>query len=70
MSKEFSMRHLIFKKLLPEVFIEETAPKWLTSEDTVKGSTMDKRWFWNDHVLKLRIGESINTDFRRITRIA
>lgn len=29
---------------------------------------MDNRWFWNDHVLTLSIGESVDTDFRKITR--
>lgn len=52
-----------------EFFTEENAPKWLTSEDTVKGSTMDYRWFWNDYVLTLKVGETINTDFRTIKRI-
>ena len=30
---------------------------------------MDNRWFWKDHVLTLKVGESVNTDFRRITRV-
>lgn len=50
-------------------FTEHNAPLWLTSEDTIKGSTMDMRWFWKDHVLTLDIGESIDTDFHTITRI-
>lgn len=49
-------------------FTEETAPDWLTSAKTVPGSTMDMRWFW-EKVLKLEVGESINTDFQTITRI-
>ncbi|QJT70804.1 hypothetical protein GR7B_00006 [Vibrio phage vB_VcorM_GR7B] len=54
---------------LPVNFTESTAPTWLTSEDTVKGSTMDGRWFWDEHVLTLDVGQSVDTDFRRITRI-
>jgi len=30
---------------------------------------MDNRWFWTEHVLKLEVGESVCTDFRKITRI-
>lgn len=33
------------------------------------GSTMDVSWFWDGYVLKLNVGESVNTDFRKITRI-
>lgn len=53
-----------------QTFTETTAPDWLTSCKTIKGSTMDDRWFWNNHVLKLEVGNSIQTDFRTITRIA
>jgi hypothetical protein len=63
------MKHRFFKDAPLVEFSELTAPKWLTSEKMIKGSTMDGRWFWNDHVLKLKVGESINTDFQKITRI-
>lgn len=63
------MTHRFFTELPAEVFTESTAPDWLTSVNTVKGSTMDHRWFWNDHVLTLKVGASINTDFRNIKRI-
>jgi hypothetical protein len=65
---KFSMRHKFFKDVVDE-FDEETAPDWLTSKNTVKGSTMDNRWFWNEHVLTLKVGESVETDFQTITRI-
>lgn len=52
-----------------EFFTELDAPKWLTAERTVPGSTGDGRWFWNEHVLTLEVGNSIDTDFSRITRI-
>jgi len=67
--KKFSMRPIEYPDVKPDVFTEETAPKWLTSENTVKGSTMDTRWFWNDHILTLKVGESKDTDFQRITRV-
>lgn len=68
--KTFSMSHLVWERKEPEVFTEATAPKWLTSEGTIKGTTMDDRWFWNDYVLTLEVGQSVETDFSRITRIA
>lgn len=52
-----------------EYFDEHTAPDWLTSANTVKGSTMDSRWFWNEHVLTLEVGQIIETDFRIIERL-
>jgi hypothetical protein len=63
------MTHLFFENNVEE-FDEENAPDWLTSRNTIKGSTMDGRWFWNDHVLTLEVGKSIDTDFRSITRIS
>ena len=65
----FIKKSLVFKRDQGVEFTEETAPDWLTSKNTVKGSTMDDRWFWTDHVLKLEVGQSIDTDFSRITRI-
>ena len=51
------------------VFTEKDAPEWLTSENTIKGSTMDSRWFWKEHVLTLPVGRSIDTGFNTITRL-
>lgn len=69
-SKEptFRMDHLFFERSV-EVFTPTTAPDWLTSKNTVRGSTMDNRWFWTDHVLALAVGECVSTDFRRIFRV-
>lgn len=53
----------------PEYFDEDTAPDWLTSAKTIKGSTADNGWFWHEHVLKLEVGQTIKTDFRIIERI-
>ncbi len=50
-------------------FDERDAPSWLTSNNTLRGSTMDMRWFWEDHILTLKVGESKCTDFQRITRV-
>jgi hypothetical protein len=63
----FLMTHKIFKTY--KVFTEKSAPDWLTSSKSVKGSTMDNRWFWNDYVLTLPIGKSVETVFQTITRI-
>ena len=68
--KRFSMVTTWSDTSEPEEFDECDAPDWLTSCKTVKGSTMDNRWWWTGHVLTLEVGESIDTDFRRITRIA
>ena len=65
--KSFKMVHDIF--LTERFFTEDDAPEWLTCSKAVKGSTSDSSWFWNDYVLQLAIGASIQTDFHVITRI-
>lgn len=65
----FEMSHKIFKSSPVELFSEHDAPDWLTSCNSIRGSTMDNRWFWEDYVLKLKVGGSIDTDFRTITRV-
>ena len=67
--RQFVMTHDIFENY-PESFTELNAPRWLTGEDTVPGSTMDMRWFWKQHVLTLEVGETVKMDFRTIKRIA
>ena len=66
--KTFEVKHKIFDYSL--LFDEDDAPDWLTGENTVKGSTMDNRWFWKDHVLTLEVGESVEADFRVIKRMS
>jgi hypothetical protein len=65
---EFEMKDIIADKVVA-TFDETTAPDWLTSKNTIKGSTMDQRWYWEDHVLTLNVGDSVETDFNEITRI-
>jgi hypothetical protein len=65
---KFNMKHRYFKDR-EETFTEDTAPIWLTSENTVPGSTMDSRWFWKEHVLTLKVGETVYTDFWDIARV-
>ncbi len=67
---QFQATHRFLRSATALLFTEEDAPDWLTSKNSVKGSTMDDRWFWENHVLKLPVGESILTDFRKITRLA
>jgi hypothetical protein len=50
-------------------FTEKEAPEWLRFGGT-EGSTMDNRWFWKGHVMTLSVGQSVETDFQKITRIA
>lgn len=64
---KFEMTHLFFKTT--QTFSDKDAPSWLTCANTIKGSTADCRWFWEDHVLTLNVGCSVETDFNRITRI-
>ena len=65
----FELKSLTFKRDPIRTFTESTAPDWLTSANQVKGSTMDDSWFWKDHVLTLEVGQSVETDFSKITRI-
>jgi hypothetical protein len=65
----FSMTHLDFPSK-PVIFTELTAPEWLSSANSIKGSTMDMRWFFDKHVLTLEVGKSVDTDFRKITRVS
>lgn len=50
-----------------EVISSNDPPKWLLGGRM--GSTMDNRWFYYGRVLTLGIGESVGTDFSKITRI-
>lgn len=63
----FKLQHTIFGTT--GYFTDLSAPNWLTSCDTVVGSTMDNRWFWEQHVLTLNIGETTFTDFNSVTRL-
>lgn len=61
----FTATHILGKE---KTFTDKTAPLWLTSEHTIRGSTMDNRWFW-ENCKRLGVGESIETDFHSIKRI-
>lgn len=64
---KFKLKHLILNQ--PEIEVtQETAPDWLTSKKSVPGSTMDQRWFWEQKVLTLQVGEHTESEFYRITR--
>jgi len=67
--KTFKIKSRFFAEIKSRTFDESNAPDWLTSIKTVKGSTMDDRWFWTGHVLTLEVGKSIDTDFQTITRL-
>lgn len=67
--KKFTMKNLITSHIEVKEFTEETAPDWLTSRNSVPRSTMDMSWFWKNHVLKLKVGQHVDTDANRITRI-
>ncbi len=65
---KFEMTHKFFKT--KTIFYKKDAPDWLSSNNTIKGSTMDCSWFWEEYILPLKIGDSIETDFNIIKRIS
>jgi hypothetical protein len=48
-------------------FDEDSAPSYLKFGGRID-STMNMRWFWNNHVMTLQVGETIETDFNIIER--
>lgn len=68
-ARVFSICSSFFPEEAPVTFTEDAAPEWLRFGGR-KGSTMDMRWFWNDHVLTLAKGQSVETDFQTITRLS
>lgn len=64
--KQFKIEKM-FVENMTSFFEENNPPDWLIGGK--KGSTMDNSWFYNDHVLKLDVGESVKTDFSLITRV-
>jgi len=63
----FKATHFLDKVIM---FSEEDAPDWLTCKNQIPNSTMDTSWFFRDHVLKLEVGQFVETDFHIIERIA
>lgn len=59
---QFEMVSLFLRPVEPTRFTETTAPKWLCEGENA--------WFWKKHVLTLGVGEVIETDFQRITRVS
>lgn len=59
--KEFERVHLLFPET-PKKFTELSPPEWMVSQGYL--------WWWVGHVLTLEIGQSIETDFHKITRTA
>lgn len=57
---KFKITHHISEKSV-EYFTEESPPEWLVSKEY--------KWFYDEHVMKLEINESIYTVFRNIKRI-
>ena len=58
--KRFKMEHLVFNEVDRD-FPESNPPWWLVSNAF--------KWWWDGFVLKLDVGESIESDFQKITRI-
>lgn len=66
---KFEMTHKVFTHHDPEYFTDDetTAPWWLCKR--APGSTAHMGWFWDDYIMKLAVGQSVDTDFRVIKRI-
>lgn len=58
--EHFRMTHHVFEGLV-EYFSEMEPPWWLCGQEYL--------WFFEKHVLPLKVGESVDTEFRTITRI-
>lgn len=58
--KRFKFVNLFHK--VAEEFNENELPEWVTHKEN--------KWFLDRHVMKLKVGDSIDTDFQRITRVA
>jgi hypothetical protein len=56
---KFEFQHLFFD--VREIHHESDLPSWLLHKDN--------KWFLQKHVLTLPVGQSIDTDFQKITRI-
>lgn len=59
-NKEFKMTHRFFENHV-EFFTEENPPWWLVSKDY--------KWWYDDYILELEVGEAKEGDFRKIERI-
>lgn len=49
-------------------FDENNAPDWLKFGGR-KGSTMCNRWFWNDYIMKMEVGDVLKMDWNTIERL-
>jgi len=58
--KLFKMKHLFFTDRC-STFTEINPPTWIIHRDN--------HWWWQEHVLTLDIGKSIDSSFNRITRV-
>lgn len=56
------MTHLVFKEKKPIEFTEDNPPSWLLYPEF--------KWWWDDHVLTLKVGKHIKSDFQKIKRLS
>lgn len=58
---KFKTEHLFFKNVPPEIFTDDALPFiWAHPSN---------KWWFDDYVFKLKVGEHIDSDFQRVTRI-
>ena len=58
--KSFEMTHKFFD-MKSFIFTEKNPPEFLLSKVY--------RWWWDNYVMKLNVGESVDSDFQSIKRI-
>lgn len=58
--KLFNFQHLVFGT--DKAYNEDAMPSWLTGKEN--------KWFLDECVLTLDVGQFVDTDFQRITRVA
>jgi hypothetical protein len=58
----FKQQHTFFPEAKYQDFEHDKPPPWMISKDY--------KWWYDAHVLTLKVGETVESDFRRITRVS
>lgn len=59
--KTFKLCHTVHRRKPPIEFSDTDPPDWLLG--------IGFRWFWEEYVSTLQVGDHVETDFHKITRI-
>lgn len=63
--KKFKMTSRFFSHLpgaKPELFTDDDPPWWLVSKEF--------KWWFDNHLMKIEVGQHLETGFQRIERVA